>query len=53
MALCVAGAIISIVEYINAVRARLHVARETRCRRCGHALRGLTEPKCSECGEVI
>jgi hypothetical protein len=27
--------------------------RETHCRRCGYILRGLTEPKCSECGEVI
>jgi hypothetical protein len=26
---------------------------ETYCRRCGYILRGLTEPKCSECGEVI
>lgn len=27
--------------------------RETRCRRCGHILRGLTEPRCPECGERI
>ena len=26
---------------------------ETRCRRCGHILRGLTEPRCPECGEGI
>ena len=26
---------------------------ETRCRRCGHILRGLTEPRCPECGERI
>ena len=27
--------------------------KETRCRKCGYILRGITEPKCSECGERI
>lgn len=26
---------------------------ETRCRECGFILRGLTEPRCPECGERI
>lgn len=26
---------------------------ETRCRNCGHILRGLSEPRCPECGERI
>lgn len=26
---------------------------ETRCRRCRYILRGLTEPRCPECGETI
>lgn len=26
---------------------------ETRCRRCSYILRGLREPRCSECGEDI
>ncbi len=26
---------------------------ETRCRRCGYILRGLREPRCSECGQEI
>ena len=26
---------------------------ETRCRRCGYILRGITEPRCPECGERI
>lgn len=26
---------------------------ETRCRACGHILRGLSEPRCPECGEPI
>ncbi len=31
---------------------RLHVD-ETRCRKCGYILRGIKEPRCSECGERI
>lgn len=26
---------------------------ETRCRKCGYILKGITEPRCSECGEWI
>ena len=26
---------------------------ETRCRKCHHILRGITEPRCPECGERI
>jgi hypothetical protein len=26
---------------------------ETRCRKCRHILRGLSEPRCPECGERI
>ena len=26
---------------------------ETRCRKCSYILRGLTEPRCPECGEAI
>lgn len=26
---------------------------ETRCRQCGYILRGITEPRCPECGERI
>ncbi len=26
---------------------------ETRCRKCGYILKGLSKPECSECGEVI
>jgi hypothetical protein len=28
-------------------------SRQPRCRRCGYILRGLTEPRCPECGERI
>jgi hypothetical protein len=27
--------------------------RETLCRKCGYILRGIPEPRCSECGERI
>jgi hypothetical protein len=27
--------------------------RETRCRKCHYILRGITEPRCPECGERI
>lgn len=26
---------------------------ETRCRKCRHILRGLSEPRCPECGQAI
>jgi hypothetical protein len=26
---------------------------ETRCRKCGYTLRGISEPRCPECGERI
>lgn len=36
---------------------RYYLARcadgETRCRKCGYILRGITEPRCPECGERI
>ena len=28
-------------------------ADETRCRKCGYILRGISEPRCPECGERI
>jgi len=27
--------------------------REVRCRKCGYILKGIREPRCSECGEYI
>lgn len=32
---------------------RSYFERETRCRQCGYILRGITEPRCPECGERI
>lgn len=33
--------------------ARRIFERETCCRRCGYVLRGISEPRCPECGERI
>lgn len=33
--------------------ARRIYARETCCRQCGYVLRGISEPRCPECGERI
>jgi len=32
---------------------RLNLERETHCRKCGYILRGISEPRCPECGERI
>lgn len=34
-------------------RFRVRPDGNTRCGRCDHILRGLTEPRCPECGQVI
>ena len=47
-------AIIAVAIYAVLSRLRENQQlRETRCRRCGYILRGITEPRCSECGERI
>ena len=35
------------------VVSKLTKVAECHCRKCGYILKGLSEPKCSECGEVI
>ncbi len=37
----------------RATRADDRPPKETQCRRCGYILRGITEPRCPECGEAI
>ena len=32
---------------------RTPFTNQTRCRKCGYILRGITEPRCPECGERI
>jgi hypothetical protein len=31
----------------------IRIDPETRCRKCGYILRGISEPRCPECGERI
>jgi hypothetical protein len=41
---------------VDLIRFKLaHFARGplTRCRKCGYILRGISEPRCPECGERI
>jgi hypothetical protein len=44
------GVFLAVDRYL---RAKENGEFETRCRKCGHILRGITEPRCSECGERI
>jgi len=40
-------------HYLTKKHIGLGIDRETRCRKCGYILKGITEPRCSECGEKI
>lgn len=42
----------TLTRLTSRARAR-KIELETRCRRCGGILRGLTEPRCPACGEQI
>jgi len=44
-------AIIVIVLLIHS--SRMQTDLETKCRKCSHVLRGITRPRCPECGEKI
>ena len=49
--------LLAILIYVKLTR-RFHpkadfLDGETRCRKCGYILKGITEPRCSECGERI
>lgn len=45
--------IVSCVGWVLACLDRGRIDDQTRCRKCGHILRGLSEPRCPECGERI
>ncbi len=47
-----AGPTISAV-FLHALTPRETKDGHTRCGKCGYILKGLTEPRCSECGERI
>ena len=35
------------------LRRRFAESKKTRCGKCGYILRGITEPRCPECGERV
>ena len=43
--------VVTVAIYANLEQERPD--RETRCRKCGYILRGISEPRCPECGERI
>ena len=43
----------ALVAVITYALLSLRVDPETRCRKCHYILRGITEPRCPECGEAI
>ena len=46
--------IVAVLTFMAMTRwTRLGLSHETRCRKCGYILRGLSEPRCPECGERI
>ena len=51
------GVIIAAPGVLVAIALALYVRDlnpgETRCRRCGQVLKGLTKPRCPKCGEAI
>jgi hypothetical protein len=49
--LCMPIALYALVTWL--FPAKTGWDRETRCRQCGYILRGISEPRCPECGERI
>ena len=47
------SAAVSLGVFWLLVRRRMRFDLETRCRKCDYILRGITEPRCPECGERI
>jgi hypothetical protein len=46
--------IVAVLTFIAVTRwVRPALDNETRCRKCRYILRGITEPRCPECGEKI
>ena len=43
----------AVVGWVLVTQAAARGDGETRCRKCGHILRGLSEPRCPECGTPI
>lgn len=53
LALCYALTAVACLGWVLTWLSVRRPDNETRCRKCGYILRGLTEPRCPECGERI
>ena len=55
MLVAACSSVTALVVFIKLVPARLAEpdCSETRCRKCDYILRGISEPRCPECGERI
>ena len=42
-----------VYHYLTRKYVGIGFDKETHCRKCGYILKGITEPRCSECGEQI
>ncbi len=47
------GGILCVILALRWLLKNHSTDNETRCRKCGYILRGITEPRCPECGERI
>ena len=55
LAIC-GGPSMAVLTYGLLTRRYYHLNRsggETRCRKCSYVLKGITEPRCPECGEPV
>ena len=50
---CVVFSLSACVGWVLCVVIGLRADQYTRCRKCRYVLRGITEPRCPECGEPI
>lgn len=51
----IVSSIVALTTFVKLIKPRPEwlEAPETRCRKCGYMLRGISEPRCPECGERI
>jgi RNA polymerase subunit RPABC4/transcription elongation factor Spt4 len=50
MLLGLPASLVSVLAFSARTRRKQSIDSETRCRKCNYILRGLTEPRCPECG---
>jgi hypothetical protein len=53
MLLGLPASLVSVLAFSALTRRKQSIDSETRCRKCNYILRGISEPRCPECGERI